>query len=146
MRSGDPYIDGNPSVDLFAERRPVTAEVVAVMRGRRDERALRLIPQPSRALRHGEIHEVILTDEHARPGDGVSRVAYLAFVQIVEGGVALAGDRVRLGAASGALVGFDCTHMPNHYNIVVRAPCLVDGEQTRLQLGDGMLISAHRGF
>ncbi len=141
MDSKDPYVEGGLPIVPFVERRPVTGEVVAVLRGCWDDRTLCLIPQPSRALRHGEIHEVILTDEDPRPGDQVDRIAYLAFVEIDEGGVALAGDRVRVGPASGRLAGFDPTHMPNHYNIVVGVRNgLADGEKQGLQLGDRMLI------
>ena len=139
--SKDPYVEGDLPVAPFVERRPVTGEVVAVLRGCWDDRALCLIPQPSRALGQGEIHEVILTDEDPRPGDKVDRIAYFAFVQIDEGGVALVGDRVRVGSGSGILAGFDPTHMPNHYNIIVRVRnCLADGEEQRLQLGDRMRI------
>lgn len=60
-----------------------------------------------------------------RPGWGarVDRVAYVGFVEVVQGGVILVGDRVTLGGRElGRVVSFDYTHFPNHMSILVRGP------------------------
>jgi len=79
---------------------------------------------PSRAMQAGEIHELALTDDaSAAPGARVDRVAYVGFVEIAQGSVVVVGERVTLGGRElGQVVGFDCTHFPNHMNILIRGP------------------------
>jgi len=121
---------------LYAAARPVVGELVVVLRGKRNERGLVLIPQISRALRTGDIHELITTGESAEPGGTLDRICYLGFCEIDTGGLVRRGDRVRLGNdLEGRVLGFDATHFPNHYNIVVWMASPRDGKESELQLG-----------
>jgi hypothetical protein len=89
----------------------------------------------------GQIHELMLTDEAAQLGSTVQRVALLAFFEVVQGGVALAGDNVEVrGVHQGTLCGFNDTHMPNHQNICLHSTDLSDGESRGLCLGDVVRI------
>ena len=120
------------------------AKVVAVLRGQVPDRNMDLIPQPSRAVKAGDIHEIILTDEEAAPGSRVGRVAYLAFVEFQRGGILLYGDTVYVGDEPIAnLLGYDLSHFPNHMNIVARGD-LRSGEERGLHLGDTIVFSSNR--
>lgn len=143
MKQNDPYANKLVTTDFYAQKLPLKGRVVAVLRGTVYGRDLQLIPQPSRAIRAGEIHEFIATEEPAAPGTTVSRVAYLCFVEFENGGVILQGDRLILGGRlAGTVAGFDLSHHPNHINIVVRAEPLISGEEMGLECGDTALVAA----
>ncbi len=129
MSERDPYVSGifGPGGNPFLEKSTVVGRLVARLRGFSDERNLRLIPQPSRVLNLGEIHELVCTTEDADPGEEVVSVGFVGFFEVEIGGVALAGDRVRVGGLGGVLLGFDDTHAPNHYNLVFRVERPLDG-------------------
>jgi len=143
----EPYSTGMLKFDPYAKKQPVIGRVVAVLRGRLDNRSLSLIEPRSRALRIGEIHEILMTDEkEAIPGKTVNRVAYIAFVEIVQAGVIVSNDIVRLGDGRqiGRLVGFDETHMPNHQNIVIYSDQLISGEELGLEISE-MIVFEKEG-
>lgn len=135
----DPYAAGMVKNDPYAKKTAVVGRVVAVLRGKMNNRNLSLITPWSRALKNGEIHELILTDEQdAAPGKNVNKIAYLAFVEIINPGVIVFRDKVKLssGKCIGTLAGFDETHMPNHQNIVIITNELITGEEMNLNLND----------
>ncbi len=111
---------------------------MGILNGESDDRKLDLITVPSRALRKGEIHELIHTDEKsARPGCRVNSIHYVAFFEIVDPGIVLAGDQVfRNQNCAGRLVGYDETHMPNHMNIPFYSEKGGTGVLMGLVLGD----------
>lgn len=117
----DPYArnmfgDFNP----YYAKRLVAGPLVVVLDGAFDGRGLELIKPSSRALRSGEIHELIITDEEVKPGEKVDRIAYLGFFEVRQGGVIVTGDPVKVGGhVVGRIAGYDETHMPNHLNIVI---------------------------
>jgi len=136
----DPYKSGvlEKIWKPFHDKRIMSAQVVAVLRGKIDNRELKLIKEKSRALRKDEISELILTDEmNARPGDTVNNIAYVAFVEINTGGVLLSGDElVCEKGVIGKVIGFDETHMPNHLNIVLSDKKMKDGTELGLSVGE----------
>lgn len=143
----EPYSTGMLKFDPYAKKQPVVGRIVAVLRGRLDNRGLSLIEPRSRALRTGEIHELIVTDEkEAAPGKTVNRIAYIAFIEIVQPGVIVHNDTVRLGNGEklGVLIGFDETHMPNHENIVIHSDRLLSGEELGLEL-QGVIVFEREG-
>jgi hypothetical protein len=134
MASIDPHRERVLDTDNpYVAKRPVKAQVVCVLHARSERRGMQLEPHPSRAVPAGEIHELAVTDDPAAaPGSRVERVAYVGFVEVVRGGVVLVGDQVTLGGRRlGRVAGFDCTHFPNHMNILVYSP----EWQTGLELG-----------
>lgn len=132
--SSDPYTSGKVTTDAYAEKVPLESAVVAVLRGTVPNRGLDLIPQPSRVVSGGEVHELIFTPEPASPGSHVGSIAYLAFVEFRNGGVLLSGDMVVVdGEEVGELAGFDMSHFPNHMNIVIRGE-LRSGEERGVSL------------
>ncbi len=116
--------------------------IVCVLHARSERRGMQLEVHPSRAIPAGEIHELALTDDSgAAPGARVDRVAYVGFLEIVRGGVVVVGEEVSLGGRElGKVVGFDCTHFPNHMCIVVRGPLWQTGKEMGVALEETVLL------
>ena len=110
--------------------------------GTLEHRSLQLIAPPSRAFSAGTIIELIGTDEpSAGPGQIVEKIAYLAFVELLNGGVVLRGDPVLWnGEGVGTIAGYDDTHMPNHQNTIVRMDTRRSGAQMGFTVGDEIII------
>jgi hypothetical protein len=108
--------------NVYGDRRPIIAEVIALLHVSFDERGLKLIESKSRAVKKGEIHELMITDEQeAAPGKTVDHVRVLCFFEVKQGGLAVIGDQVEIGGMpAGALAGWDFTHIPNHMNFLVK--------------------------
>ena len=142
--SPDPYLTGQSHKLKCVAKKPVRMEFLMIMAGKLEERELKLIPQKARALKVGEIHELIITDEEeAIPGNNVHRVSYMGFALVSEPGIAATGDKVLLserGREIGEIAGFDETHMPNHYNIVIKSDDRVDGQELSLKLEEKIEI------
>ena len=132
----DPYAQGKVSLGAFAQKSVLKARVVAVLRGQVMDRGMELIPQLSRAIREGDIHEIVVTDTDVSSGSTVSRISYVAFVEFECGGVLLRGDNVSAnGNPLGELLGFDLSHFPNHMNLIVHGR-LKSGEDLGIRVGD----------
>lgn len=142
--TADPYAGGKFAASPYAAKTDVAGALVAVLRGAMADRGLELIKPISRCVRRGEIHELILTDEDARPGGRADRIAYLGFAEIAAAGVLVSGDAVHLdGRLIGILAGFDETHAPNHLNIVIKASGeLADGVGQGARLGMSVRFSS----
>jgi len=134
----EPYSVGLVQRNPFVKRKKILGEVVAVMDLKLTTRRLVLIEPRSRALKRGEIHELIVTDEEgAKPGAEVNRAAYLCMFEVKDGGVIVVGDRVvSKGVILGSVVGFDETHAPNHVNIVLKGEKFLTGAELGLDIGD----------
>jgi len=125
----------------YVSKRAIIAELVVVMDLKRFDRGLYLIDVPSRVLRKGEIHEVIITDETPSQRT-VNRVAYIGFAEFLNGGLLVPGDKVYIrGQLFGRFLGFDETHMPNHYNLVINTQTLLSGKELGFNIGD--IITFH---
>ncbi len=140
MMVAAPYDFKRITPGVYGERRQVEGEVVAILHVSFQDRGLRLIETKSRAVRLHEIHELMITDENAQPGGTADRVRALAFFEVTEPGLIVAGDNVNVGAKRlGTLAGYDETHMPNHMNVVVKAPTL---DEPRIRVGDKVRFKA----
>lgn len=115
----------------------VRGTLVKLLYHRRLDRGMTLIPEQSRCVRAGEVHELVTTDQDGlRPGDRVDRVGFLGFVEISGAGVLDVGDRVVCdGAEIGKVVGFDACHFPNHYNVLIGSTTLHTGDDLGLRVG-----------
>lgn len=138
----DPYKAGMFTANPYAKKYPVSGELVVVLQGKLEGRSLSLITPPSRALLKNEIHELILTDEdEAAPGKTVNRIAYLGFFKVEKGSVIVKGDPVVIGGqVVGEIAGFDETHMPNHWNIIVKSKERKTGVEFGFELGNEVKI------
>ncbi len=114
-------------------------KLVVVLQGQVKNRGLELIVQPSRVICKNQVHELILTEQSAYPGDLVNDILYLGFVEFENGGVLVTGDKLLIGGREiGHVCGFDETHMPNHLNIVLHGP-IARGE-TELLIGQDVVF------
>lgn len=143
MKKKDPY---TTHITFTKEgkgiKRELKGELVAVLDLASEERGLSLIPQKTWVLCTNEIHELVTTDEvDAGPNKMVDRVSYVGFFEISQGSVVIVGDPVFInGKEIGKVAGFDDTHFPNHYNIVLISPKRVIGYETGFHIGDEVII------
>src|ERR1043165_1283120 len=119
-------------------RLPLEARFVGVLNSRNDARGLTLIKAHTRCVRRYDIHEFILTDEQtAAPGGTVNGVHYIGFAELQAGGVLAEFDVVKIGGEIiGTIAGFDESHFPNHYNVVVKGPRRITGVELGQKPGD----------
>ena len=131
----------------YTAKRHVQGELIYVFCLRADERWMYLEDLPSRALAKGEIHELILSqNEGLSPGAKVRDVAYIGFFEVSVSGIAEIGDEVWAGEQRlGSLAGFDLTHYPNHFNIVVSTNDAKTGAEIGLGLGVPIRFSTPPG-
>lgn len=106
---------------LFSDKKAVDGRWAAVMNHARDDRGLELSSFKTRCVKQYEIHEFLVCSLDSAEGNPIDKVSYLGFGEIVQGGVIEIGDEIYLGdQLYGEILGFDETHMPNHYNIVIK--------------------------
>ena len=143
MATVDPYKAGMFKKDPYVKKRDCEGTLCVVLDTSLENRGLKLMMQPSRALLAGEIHELIVTDEQdAKSGSEVNRIAYWGFFEVTKASVVISGDEISIGGkCKGFIAGFDETHMPNHLNIVVRAEKRVTGSDLGLELEDTVIIT-----
>lgn len=132
----EPYAAGLVPDDPFVDKADVEGTLVAVLGVVLHHRGLRLEAFRTRAFAAGSVHELLLTDERRTPGGTVQEAAYLGFAQLA-GGVVAVGDALEVrGRRVGRVTGFNATHAPNHWDIVIAAPELRHGGALGLRVGD----------
>jgi len=138
----DPYANGLIDKNPFGAKRIIQSSVVAILQLELKGRGLKLIQPRSRVLKKNELHELMVTDEKvAKPGEAVNNVAYIAFIEILKGGVMVVGDKVYWNNnLLGIVAGFDDTHMPNHQNIILYSPKISTGKKLNIRLEDKIII------
>ncbi len=123
--------------NIYYKKRKIKGKIVAILHLSLKDRGLSLIVPQSRALKRGEIHEIIFTGEKKSPGEVVQDVSYIGFFEVLEGGIAIVGDTIRINDKDMAvLIGFNETHMPNHQNIVFFTKNPYTGKEYNLEIGD----------
>jgi len=138
----DPYASGMFKENPYFAKSDIRGKLVVVLQGMYEDRGLELIKPVSRCVKKYEIHELITSDEEdAAPGTKVNKIAYLGFVEILDGGVITTGDGVfRNGERIGFVAGYDETHMPNHLNIVLLCDKRVTGAGSGCLVGDEVIF------
>jgi hypothetical protein len=145
----DPYesgmVGGRPHI---AFRTGLEGKVVAVLTSKREQRGIRLIHPWTRCIKQFEVHELLLTDEtEVLPGGTINRVAAIAFIEFLSGGVLMEGDTVIIGdRVIGKIAGFDETHFPNHLNIVLKGAKRITGLEFGLKGGDRVTFKVEEGL
>lgn len=138
-KNRDPYISQISFTTVGKSKKRETKGVIVALAGvSSDERGLSLIPQQTRVLCKNEIHELITTDEvGAGPNKTVNRMGCIGFFEVTQGGHTGVGDPVFVnGHEIGKIVGFDETHFPNHYNVVILSPKRFSGLESGFNIGD----------
>ena len=106
--------------NYYGEKRAILGETIAEVNARGG--GLQLSKNWSRSLKIGEIHEIMLTDSVASPGEALTEFTAIAFFEVSQGGHSVIGDKLYLdGVEVGVLIGYEMNHMPNHMNIVFKS-------------------------
>ena len=136
----DPYESGMFKENPYYSKSDIQGNLVVVLQGVFEDRGMELIKPISRCVQKHEIHELIMSDEQVyEAGSKVNKIAYLGFMEILQGGVIIVGDGVFWnGECIGFIAGFDETHMPNHLNIIISCKERVDGAKMGCRPGDGV--------
>ena len=129
---------------LFSEKSVVCGKWVAIMDYARQDRGIILTAFRTRCLTQHEIHEFIVCGPDVIPNKPIDKVAYLGFGEITEGGVVEIGDSVYSDKRLiGTILGFDETHVPNHYNVIIKMDTPLSGHTLGLKLAE--FFSIHFG-
>ena len=138
----EPYASGLIKKSPYAQKKIIKGGIVVILDSIIEKRGLKLITPHSRAVKKGEIHELITTEEkEAGPGKIVNNVAYVCFFEVSEGGVIVVEDEVHIGKKFiGKIAGFDDTHMPNHQNIILYASKKKTGVELKINLDEEISI------
>ncbi len=117
----DPHVQGRVTREHYYRKTEVRARLFAVLDWQVDDREMSLMPHISRAVRRGDILELIATDEEGKTaGDSIDKIATIGFAEVAEAGLLLAGDIISIDKEEvGTVTGFDETHMPNHLNVAI---------------------------
>lgn len=127
---------------LFSEKVTIKAQWLAIMDHERKDRAITLSPYKTRCLQVNEIHEFMLCAENSDISLPINHIKYLGFAEIQNGGIVEVGDYVLNSENFQAkITGFDETHYPNHYNIVLSSPVFLNGKEYGFFVNDFFLIS-----
>lgn len=126
---------------IFSDKRILIGKFVAVMNFSNPKRGINLTEFRTRCLLKNEIHEFILCADDTDPNSPIDKVFYLGFGEFTEGGVMEVGDTLYLdNKPFGTILGFDETHFPNHYNILIRTNNLKTGEELGVKAEDKFSI------
>jgi hypothetical protein len=138
----DPYSRNLIQKDFYFSKTEIKGKFVVVLDGKLENRALNVIPQMSRAFPQNSIIELIGTDEeNIQQGSIVNKIAYIGFVELLNGGVLLVGDRILWNDKEiGVIAGFDDTHMPNHQNVIVKMKERISGKELGIKLNDQITL------
>ena len=141
----DPYKRKLVNHDFYHSKVDITAKFVVVLDGQLDNRGLNLIQPISRAFPQHTIIELIGTDEQdVKPGSIVNNICYIGFVELLNSGVILTGDKIFWNDTEiGTIAGYDDTHMPNHQNTIVFMKNRISGKELGIKSGDKLII---KGF
>lgn len=141
----DPYERKLVNHDFYNSKLDITGKFVVVLEGKLDNRGLNLIQPISRAFPQHTIIELIGTDEQdAKPGSIVNNICYIGFVELLNSGVLLIGDKIFWNDTEiGTIAGYDDTHLPNHQNTIVLMKESISGKDLGIKRGDKLLI---KGF
>jgi hypothetical protein len=102
---------------FYGAKRAILGEVVTEVKAH--GRGLHLSKDWSRAIKQGDIHEIMVTKSLLNPGDELKEFTAVAFFEAYQGSHSVIGDILYLNEKEvGTLVGYEMNHMPNHMNIV----------------------------
>jgi len=141
----DPYKRKLVNHDYYHSKVDINGKFIVVLDGQLDNRGLNLIQPISRAFPQHTIIELIGTDEQdAKPGSTVNNICYIGFVELLNSGVILTGDKIFWNDTEiGTIAGYDDTHMPNHQNTIVFMKERRSGKKLGIKSGDKLII---KGF
>lgn len=125
-------------------KRSVRGKFVKLLSHTDDARNMHLIEFETRCVRRSELHEIVTTDRRGLgPGDVVDHIGFLGFAEFEVGGVVERGDVVAVDDQElGTVAGFDDSHFPNHYNVIIEAAEFSSAGDLGLSVGSSITFSA----
>lgn len=117
------------------------SQFVAILGHSHKNRGMILSEYNTRCILKDEVHELVLLKEES---DEINfdNAWYLGFIAFKQSGVLAKGMSLTIGGEIiGTLVGFDTTHEPNHYNLLVSTTTPMTGPEMGIQIGDTCLVS-----
>jgi len=123
--------------------------MVNIYRDVRSEKGgAKLINVPPRALYHGEIYELFVTDEKdAAPGKVVTRFSILGHFEVKDAGLIRSGDKVSIdGKEVGKVAGYEPCRVlraPNFdiIHIFIINDKIITSDELELKLGDRIVFT-----
>ena len=98
----------------------IESHFVAILGHDHVNRGMIASPYHTRCIRQGEIHELVVVLENEEGLIDLNDAWYLGFIEFKEGCVLAKGMTAEIdGQPIGTLIGFDTTHVPNHFNILI---------------------------
>ena len=130
----DPY---STNIDSIIAKQDLIGRLVTIHGTIRRNRGLKLIIQKTRAIKKGEIHELILTNNIVDNDRIINDAAIIGFVEFLTSGLLKAEDKLFIrNKEIGTIIGFDETHMPNHQNILIYSKIFKPGLDLELHCGN----------
>ena len=138
----EPVVFKQPDYIKFMDFAKIETQFVAVLGHHRVGRQMIPAPQHTRCISKGEIHELVSVLECDDGRLDFNDAWYLGFIEFNNGGVVATKMTVQLGDRwIGKLVGFDATHLPNHYNILIASKAPKTGQDLGIQIYDPCYFS-----
>ncbi len=138
----EPYTAGLIKENPYKNKRIITGKIIVILDIIINERKMKLIHPISRALTKYSICELAITNEpNITPGSIVNNVGFIGFMEIIDGGVAVIGDKVYVeDNLIGVIAGFNEDHAPNHITILIKGNQLTTGTKLGIDLEDTVKI------
>ena len=116
---------------------PIETTFVALLGHYHENRHMVQSEYNTRCIQQGEIHELIYLKEKKGGLVDLANAWYLGFIEFQNAGVLAKGMDIEIGGQIiGKLAGFDNTHSPNHYNILISSKHPKTGSELGVELGD----------
>ena len=130
----EPY---NTNIDSIIIKQDLIGRLLTVHGTVIKNRGLKPIIQKTRAIKAGEIHELILTDSIIDNNRIINNAAYIGFVVFLTSGLLKNEDKLYIrNNEIGVVIGFDETHIPNHLNILIYSKKFKTGLDLGLNCGN----------
>lgn len=131
----DPY---SSNIDSVIVKQDLIGRIVTIHGTVRRNRGLNIIIQKTRAIKKGEIHELIITNNNILNSNRIiDDVAIIGFMEFLTTGLIKTGDKLYVrNNKIGEIIGFNETHMPNHQNIIIYSKKLITGLGLKLNFGN----------
>ncbi len=125
--------------------KPMKAQFVATLGHAHKGRNMILSEFNTRCIQKGEIHELVCLKKEEQGTVNFKDAWYLGFIEFNGGGVLAKGMTLEVNEQIiGTLVGFDDTHTPNHYNLLISTENPKTGPELGIKVGDSSSLQMTR--
>lgn len=137
MKDSNPVDLNQPDYVKLMSFIKMETQFVATLGHYHPNRYMKPIPQHTRSMCKGDIHELVYVLETDDGKIDFSDAWYLGFIEFKNGGVLATEMAVLWGSQLiGKVVGFDGNHYPNHYNLLIASKTPKIGPEMGIKLND----------